>query len=87
MSAADPVCVPAQGITVGFAAHHTEPDQIELHLIMELPPPIGRLHVVLEPDQIATVHDTLHRAMTMTDEEVRDFVAHIHAETEKEKDK
>lgn len=78
---ADPVLVPAYGITVRYVAA-AEQDKVNCHLIMELPPPMGRLHVLLEPDQIATVHDTLHQAITMTDEQVRAFVAHVHAETE-----
>lgn len=78
---AEPMVVPAHGVAVGYFP--AEPDKVACHLIMELPPPIGRLHVVLEPDQIATVHDALHQAITMTDEQVREFVSHVHAENEK----
>ncbi|MGD9622529.1 MAG: hypothetical protein AB7G47_13215 [Mycolicibacterium sp.] len=78
----EPMLVPAFGVAVGYVAG-AEPDKIDCHLIMELPPPMGRVHVRLEPDQTATVHDALHQAITMTDEQVREFVAHVHAGTEK----
>ncbi|MBX7434568.1 hypothetical protein JDV09_21065 [Mycobacterium sp. Y57] len=75
----DPVYVRAYQVGVSFGPAE-EPGRIACHLAMELPAPIGRLHVVLEPDQMALVHDVLHQAITMTDEQVRDFVNHVRME-------
>lgn len=78
---AEPIFVKAADLQVLFGPT-PDADRICCHLAMDLPGPIGRIHVELEPDQLAAVHDVLHRAITMSPAEVREFVQHVHNSTE-----
>lgn len=79
MTDSEPLVIPAAGVAVGFTPAD-EPGKIACHLIAELPPPIGRLHILLTPDQVLAVHDPLHRAITATDEQARDFINYVRGE-------
>ena len=72
----EPVWVDARAVGVGFTAAD-EAGKVDCHLMLELPVPVGRINVRLDGGAVASLYDSLRRAVTMSPDQVAEFVGRV----------